>query len=398
MKIALCYESMIPQMGGCETYLADLARCLAADHHEVHLFTTRLDRASFPDTVVEHMLPPTSGLKFLRPWQFARSCYEAMKKEPLDVTVGFIKTWGQDILMPQGGFHVASVDHNNHKLTSPWTRRLMRFIQTVDPKQWSFRSLERRQLFAFPSLIVVPSNMVKQHAQRYYQLAESRLRVVHNAIDFSRFPTSDRLLVRSQMRDQCQLLPEDNVGLFVGHNFRLKGLDPLLRSIKLIPPEVNFKLLICGKSNKTRFVKLAERLGITDRVRFLGYHPDVREAFFAADFLVHPSFYDPCALVTMEALACGLPVITTQYNGGSELLPKDLASLTIETPHHHQAMANNIIRLCNPEERLILSRSAREAAKTWTFADHYRELLAIFEQVAAAKRPTVPIAKPGLVS
>ena len=398
MKIALCYESMMPNRGGCETYLADLARNLVHDHHEVHLFTTRYDAQAFPDAVMYHLLPASTGLRWMRPWQFAKACCQTLQQHTFDVTVGFIKTWGQDVLMPQGGFHVATAEHNLQKNASPLVRGLMRFVQMVDPKQWSFRALERRQLFDFPSLLVVPSKMVQRHAWEYYQLGDARVKVVHNAIDTERFPTQDRLLIRSQMRDQHHLLPEDNVGLFVGHNYRLKGLLPLFHSIQQIPGDVNFRLLICGSEDYRRFERLAQRMKISERVRFLGFHPDVREAFFASDFLIHPSFYDPCALVTMEALACGLPLITTKLNGGSELLPPALASLTIDTPHDHFMMAKNIIRLCQPAERASLSRIAREAAKAWTFADHYRALLAIFEEVARAKRPTLPISRPGLVS
>lgn len=398
MKIALCYESMMPNRGGCETYLVDLARSLVADHHEVHLFTTRYDAQAFPETVMYHLLPQTTGLRFLRPWQFAKACYQSLQQHSFDVTVGFIKTWGQDVLMPQGGFHAASSEHNLQKITSPVLRGFMRLIQKINPKQWSFRALERRQLFDFASLLVVPSKMVQRHAWDYYHIGEARVKVVHNAIDTERFPTQDRLLIRSQMRDQHQLLPEDNVGLFVGHNYRLKGLVPLFHAIQLIPKDVPFRLLVCGSAAFHRFERMAHRMGIADRVRFLGFHPDVREAFFASDFLIHPSFYDPCALVTMEALACGLPVITTKLNGGSEILPLSLAALTIENPHHHEAMARNIAKLCQPAERALLSRAAREAAKSWTFADHYRALLAIFDEVARAKRPDHTVSRPGLVS
>jgi len=398
MKIALCYESMMPERGGCETYLADLARSLVNDHHEVHLFTTRYDAQAFPDAVMYHLLPQTTGLRFLRPWQFAKACYQSLQQHTFDVTVGFIKTWGQDVLMPQGGFHVASTEHNLHKNASPWSRAFMRLVHLVDPKQWSYRALERRQLFNFASLLVVPSKMVQRHAWDYYQISEARVKVVHNAIDAERFPTHDRLLVRSQMRDQHHLLPEDSVGLFVGHNYRLKGLVPLFRAIQRIPKDVNFRLLICGSSEYSRFERLAQRMGISERVRFLGFHPDVREAFFASDFLIHPSFYDPCALVTMEALACGLPVITTKLNGGSELLPASLAALTIDNPHDDETMAKNIMKLSQPLERAALSRAARDSAKTWTFADHYKALLSIFEEVVKAKRPLMPMNRPGLVS
>lgn len=398
MKIALCYESMMPHQGGCETYIADLARCLAHDNHEVHLFASKFDTEAFPDSVMHHLLPPATGPRFWRPWAFARSCYQALQQHTFDVTVGFIKTWGQDVLMPQGGFHLASAEHNVRKHSSPFTRAMVRLLHAIDLKHWSYRRLERKQLFDFKSTIVVPSRMVQQHAHQYYPEVTDRVRVVHNAIDADRFSTQDRLKIRSQVRDQNRLHPEDHVGLFVGHNYRLKGLVPLLHATRLIPDSVNFKLLICGSAKYQRYEKMAENLGISERVRFLGFVPEVREAFFAADFLVHPSFYDPCALVTMEALTCGLPVITTKLNGGSEQLPACMNSLTVDSPHDHEAMARNIERLCHAESRAVLSRAARETALRWTFNDHYRALLAIFEEVARSKRPHVLMPRPGKVS
>lgn len=398
MKIALCYESMMPNLGGCETYIADLARALAHDRHEVHLFTSKIDIDAFPKEVIHHLLPEPTGLRWQKPWKFASHCYTAIQQENYDVTVGFIKTWGQDILMPQGGFHLASAAHNVRKQSSSIMRGIVRLLHAIDIKHRSYRALERRQLFEFPSLLVVPSRMVQRHGREFYGLDDQRMRVIHNAIDADRFPTHDRLVIRSQMRDQQSLHPEDNVGLFVGHNYRLKGLIPLLHSLTLLPADLNFKLLICGSAKYQRFSKMAERLGVADRVRFLGFHPDVREAFFASDFLIHPSFYDPCALVTMEALACGLPVITTRLNGGSELLSAGLASLTIDNPHQHAAMAQQIIRLCDSEKRTALAREAREASQKWTFDDHYQALLEVFREVAEKKKPKQPVKRPGLVS
>jgi UDP-glucose:(heptosyl)LPS alpha-1,3-glucosyltransferase len=401
MKIGLCYESMVPGKGGCETYIADLARRLVQDDHAVHLFASTYDPGAFPQSIRHHAVPPSTGPRFLRPWKFARACQTALRDHPVDVSVGFIKTWGQDVLMPQGGLHAASAEYNVRKHASFFVRGLVRLFHAFDPKHWSYRRLERQQLLEPASLVVVPSKMVQWHLEQYYGTHPGlmdRVRVVHNAIDIGRFPAQDRLLVRSRLREQHSISPQDSVGLFVGHNYRLKGLVPLLRALRRLPREVNFRLLVCGSKKFQRYERLAERLGVLDRVRFLGYVADVREAFFASDFLVHPSFYDPCALVTMEALACGLPVITTKLNGGWELLPPPLAALTVETPHDLAALGEQIVKLCHQSNRSQLARTAREAANSWTFEHHYQALLRVFGEVMERKRPSVMLTKPGLVS
>jgi UDP-glucose:(heptosyl)LPS alpha-1,3-glucosyltransferase len=273
-------------------------------------------------------------------------------------------------------------------------------LHGIDPKHLSFRLLERKALFGFDSMIVVPSLMVGRHLQEHYDITGDRVHVVHNAIDPGRFQSHDRLLIRAQMRQRWDLLPEDPVGLFVGHNYRLKGLDSLLEAVRLIPPDVPFRLMVCGGRRYQAYQRKAERWGLSGRIGFLGYLPDVREAFFAADFLIHPSFYDPCALVTMEALACGLPVITTRLNGAWEKLPEPLSSLTIDSPHDHQAMARNIVTLCNHTRRAAFARAAREAAPSWTFEHHYQALMQVFHTVLRGKQPDhfQAVHRPGLVS
>lgn len=400
MKIALCYESMVPAHGGCETYIADLARRLADDGQKVHLIARTFDRSAFPSSCDYHPVPSFGGPRWLRPWRFARACQKVLSEHDFDVSVGFVKTWGQDVLMPQGGLHVASAAHNRRKYASPWMQQLVRILQAISVKNWSYRLLERKQFLEHDSLVVVPSRMVQQHLHDYYGTSNGRVHVIHNAIDAKRFHSQDRLLIRSQMRETLGLAASDSVGLFVGHNYRLKGLDPLLRAVRLIPNEIDFKLIVCGSADYRRYERLAERWNILERIRFLGFVADVRQAFFAADFLVHPSFYDPCALVTMEALACGLPVITTQFNGAAELLPLPLASLTVETPHDHHAMAERIVRLCQPSLRAELVRVARESAKQWTFEEHYQALMQVFEDAWRRKHPAKSLAlqRHGLVS
>src|SRR5205809_360370 len=145
MNIAFCYESVLPARGGCETYIADLARRLLADRHNVHLYACRWDEQALPAGIVYHSVMASSGPRFLRPWRFARRCLDALARARHDVTMGFDKTWGQDVLYPQGGLHAASVVHNRNKFANPLLRGLARVAKWFDVAHWSFARLERRQ-------------------------------------------------------------------------------------------------------------------------------------------------------------------------------------------------------------------------------------------------------------
>src|SRR5579872_2135721 len=105
MNIAFCYESVLPSRGGCETYIAGLARRLVADGHEVHLYARRWDASALPDALHIHRVQVPRVPRFLRPWCFGAYCHRALATARHQVTVGFDKIAGLDVLYPQGGLY-----------------------------------------------------------------------------------------------------------------------------------------------------------------------------------------------------------------------------------------------------------------------------------------------------
>lgn len=387
MDIALCYESVLPNRGGAETYIGDLSRRLARDGHAVHLYACRWDANALPASIHYHRLEVPGGPRFLRPWRFAAACEKALAGGHHDVTVGFDKTWGQDVLYPQGGLHAASAHHNLKKFAGPTSKFFAAAGKWLDPAAWSFSRLERKQyLGPKQPLIVVNSKMVRGHFEQFYGVPPESVRVVHSAIDPLRFAAEDRPKRRQEERDSWHVKPTDAVGLFVAMNYRLKGLAPLIRAVTQVPRDKPFTLAVVGHAKYARYQRLAERLGVADRIRFLGFRADPKDAYFAADFLVHPTFYDPCSLVALEALACGLPVITTRYNGASELLTPPKDGLVIDDPHNAATLGSALTRMTDPAYRSAASQAARQTANRWTFEQHYQALLDVFREAHRVRR------------
>jgi UDP-glucose:(heptosyl)LPS alpha-1,3-glucosyltransferase len=319
------------------------------------------------------------------------ACANALRGADHQVTVGFDKTWGQDVLYPQGGLHAASVEHNLRKYRSKFMRRLVRLGQWLTPASWSFARLERRQyLGRARPLVVVNSAMVRMHFERHYGIAPQDLFVIPSAIDPGRFADYNRPRRRLEFREQYGIGPAESVALFAAMNYRLKGLGPLLHAVSRMPVMQGggsgFRLLVAGNKNFASYERLAHRLGIAGRVVFLGPCRDMRDCYFAADFLIHPTFYDPCSLVVLEALACGLPVITSRYNGASELLTPPREGYVIGDPHDCDRLAWCMTQLLDPARRAACAQAARAAATRWTFEHHYRQLLGVFQEAAARKR------------
>src|SRR5260370_1004284 len=130
---------------GGPTHLTDRARVLGRHGAQVPPFAWPRGGAAHPATVQSHPLPTPHGRRFQRPWRFAAACEEGIRAGGPQVSVGFDKTWGQDVLYPQGGLHLASVAHNLHKFPGRMARSLARLAKLLDLAHWSFAALERRQ-------------------------------------------------------------------------------------------------------------------------------------------------------------------------------------------------------------------------------------------------------------
>ncbi len=387
MNLAFCYESVLPTRGGCETYIAGLARRLVMDGHDVHLYACRWDAAALPARLHTHPMRLAPCPRFLRPWSFSRACARALRGNDHQVTIGFDKIVGMDVVYPQGGLHVASARHNLLKYRSPVARALLRVLKWFDPAHLSFCALERRQyLGSRRPLVIAISDMVREHIQEYYGLPAEDIRLVRLATDGDRLDECDRPRRRHEWRQTWGVEPDKTVGLFAALNYRLKGLEPLMHAVARLRSHTNLRLLVAGGTKTGEFEHLARRLGIADRVRFVGYCTDMRNCYFAADFFIHPTFYDPCSHVVLEAMACGLPVITTRYNGASELMHPPREGLILDDPHDHGHLAWCLSQMLDPARRAACGQAARRTASQWTFEQHYRQMLGVFTEAAARKK------------
>jgi UDP-glucose:(heptosyl)LPS alpha-1,3-glucosyltransferase len=232
--------------------------------------------------------------------------------------------------------------------------------------------------------------MVQRDLEEFHRVPRERIRVVPNAIDPRRLAVAQPGAVRCAFRNRLGLEPTDLVGLFVGHNFALKGLGPLLRGLgarwgtdRTCRP---VHLLVCGGGDSSRYRRQAGRLGLQDVVHFLGYYPDVRDCYWSSDFFVQPTYYDPCSLVVLEALACGLPVITTVQNGAGELLSQSREGYVLSAPGAQAELIAALDHMAHDPTRLAMSDQARRLGRRWTFDAHVARLLEDLQEVATAKR------------
>jgi UDP-glucose:(heptosyl)LPS alpha-1,3-glucosyltransferase len=394
MRLAVNYQSVDPSRGGAETYVADLCRRLISLGHEVDLYAAEWSADALPVGLNVIEVPALGLTRGARIRNFGEASEALIPQERYDCTVGFINTWAHDVLIPQGGVRQASLEFNARRFPEGWKRGAYRFSKRLNPRHGLYRAIEARQYDPNRSAtIVAVSRFVQGHLERYHHVPAERIRVIPNAIDAGRLQVENAARVREEFRREHGLSATDLVGLFVGHNFKLKGLPDLLKSLKLRlegnPQARPVHLLVCGGGKIEPFRKTVESLGLSQFVKLIGFAKDIKACYHASDFFALPSYYDPCSLVVFEALACGMPVITTACNGAGEVMTEGREGFVVPSPEDHQSLASALDRMTDDAARKAMSRHAETLGKAQSFDNHVSRLLAVFEEAAARRSPRV---------
>lgn len=395
MRLAVVFQRVDPSRGGAETYVADLCRHLVRAGHRVDLFAHEWAEGVLPAGVRCVRVPVAGWSRRARTWSFAVAAEAALAGTDYDCTVGLINTWAHDVLIPQGGVREASLLYNARRFPRGWRRVAYLACKRLNPKEGLYRAIEARQYDpARRARVVAVSRMVRGHLERFHGVPAGRIRVIPNAIDADRLAVPDSAAARAAFRRERGLAADDLVGLFVGHNFRLKGLPDLLRALHLRkvgrPQARPIRLLVCGGGRLGPFRRMVARLGLGADVHLVGFAPNIRAAFHASDFFALPTYYDPCSLVVFEALACGLPVITTACNGAGEQITPGREGLLVPAPDHHAALAEALDVMADDRARGAMTEAAAVLGREQSFDRHVSRLIALFEEVAAEKRARRP--------
>jgi UDP-glucose:(heptosyl)LPS alpha-1,3-glucosyltransferase len=185
--------------------------------------------------------------------------------------------------------------------------------------------------------------------------------VVRNGVELERFSHADGTEVRRELARKLGCHEGGLIALFVAHRFALKGLDALIRAL---PKARGLYVAVAGRDRPSPFERLARRLGVSSRVLFLGERNDMPELYAAVDLVTHPSRYDPCSLVVLEALAAGRPVLASRADGASELVVDGASGFVIDDPDDGDALALRLSRLAaDASLRARLAQGARAAAR-----------------------------------
>ncbi|MDR4503503.1 MAG: glycosyltransferase family 4 protein [Candidatus Scalindua sp.] len=389
MKIALIIYKFLPSKGGGEGYLSCLANQLVKRGHEVHVFAH--DWENNNSLIQFHTIPAIRFPKFLKEVSFVINSRRALHGEDFDIVQVVGRALGMNIFNPHCGVEKAWLKQDFQSIRNPFYRSLKQvtrffslrqnFILWLDKKQYTDEKISR---------IIAISDMIKNDMIHYHHVDPQKITVIYNGVDTGRFNPSRRDDFRKVIRKKLSI-GEEFVLLYVSNNFRLKGLATLIRALGVLKQtHPDFKALIIGRGKKSPYGKLAKKLGCLDNVLFLGQVNDIEKYYAASDLYVHPTLYDSCSLVVTEALASGLPVITTQYDGASGLIDDGKDGFVMKDPLDYQNLAEKIAVFFDEEVRQKASIAARKKAEKYPEEENCEKIIAVFKEAAGDFSEVLP--------
>jgi len=246
----------------------------------------------------------------------------------------------------------------------------------VNPQHRLLLWLEKR-IFALRTArhIVAISTRGKAEIERLYGTPADKVTVVYNGVDLARFHPDNRKRWRDETREALGIPKESWLVAFVGSGFERKGLGPLIQAVASIATR-DTRLLVAGKGRTEAYRRLAARLGLDGAVTWTGPRPDVERLYAAADVVALPARYEPFGNVHLEALASGVPVLTSAFTGGAEVV-RDGVTGAVTASLEPEAIARGL-RGIRDMDATIAGQAARTAAEPFTYAAQVEKLERIY--------------------
>ncbi|MFQ5413859.1 MAG: glycosyltransferase family 4 protein [Phycisphaerae bacterium] len=385
MKVALVTEWLDAWRGGAETSTLQFMHHVMDAGVELHVFTR-----SRPSPAPGLHVHTISGARMSRTRQsatFATRVDRIVRADAFDVVHAISPCRCADVYQPRGGTVAETIERNVALRAPGAARTLKRCAVRFNVKQRYLLSMERKLLGQDAGPIVVAiSEYVCRQLKRHYALPDERIRKIYNGVDPDPTPSAERERNRAEIRGTYGIGSDDLAILLVAHNFRLKGVHRWMEAQRRLLQRFGdgLRSIVVGKGDSARWHRLAERNGLTAHLALAGPTSRVRTFYHAADVLVHPTYYDPCSRVVLEAMVSGLPCITTRWDGAAEMITDGINGYVLDRPDDIDALVDRVERLRDPALRHRLGRAASKTVDRVAMHRHAAEVLDLYDSVAAA--------------
>lgn len=377
MKIAVIRYKYV-NYGGAEGFLDQYANQLADAGHEVHIFAHQWEAGEHPRIQV-HSVAAWTCNAWVRALSFSWFADREIRKGNYDIVQSHERLFCQDIYRAGDGCH------------REWLAQRKKFLSLLKSFSLSFNPFHRLILAMEKGLfekgwcgkIIAISEMVKKDIQKHYRVPDDKIEVVYNGVSLTRFHPENKNRYRLSIREKLNIPEKEILIIFVGSGFERKGLQFLLQSLKFLPSD-NWHLLLMGKGNWKRYLKFVAK---KNQKKIHCHEPvdDLEKYYAAADIFVLPSIYEPFGNANLEALASGLPVVTSRNSGAAEILDHGGNGRVIENPSDPREIAENINALFDPMVRECMGQKARSLAEKFSQEKNLQEMIKVYQKVLSIR-------------
>jgi UDP-glucose:(heptosyl)LPS alpha-1,3-glucosyltransferase len=384
-KVAIIIERSDVSLGGAERSVSELAEAIGAIGYETHIIAAK------GQTTAQniHILCADIPGKRTSYRVFARELKKHTESNHYDILHSVLPFDFADIYQPRSGTFAESIIRKAATYSFPVIRTLKRKTAFFNFRRTAWFAAERHLAEGQTGpLVVAISNYVAEQFKAHYHIPENRMVIISNGIK----PAGqiDKSSVDS-MRAKLSAQPGSILFLFVGHDFQRKGLDCLIKAIgQLQKTDANTpaKVVVAGRASSTTYRRLASKLGVEEKIVFLGDVKNIQELIAATDVAVLPTFDDPCSRFILEALAADKPVITTRFNGAIDLFTDNRHGRAIDDPRDISSLSEAIRCFTNRENLnraadAIISDNLRRNVSVARVA---QQLQVVYDDILAKRR------------
>jgi UDP-glucose:(heptosyl)LPS alpha-1,3-glucosyltransferase len=373
MRIALLTRRFDSAGGGTERDLIVTAEGLRAAGHQVTIFADEIRGAASDWEVRRVGAGPRLGraVSLLR---FAWTAAPAARRDGADMVLSFARCAGADVMRSGGGAHVSYL-----RAARKWRGALGAFAMRISPYH-RIQMLVERQAFHSPGLkrVIAVSNFVADDLIREFGIVPEKTITIYNGVDLDRFRPAGDSSERDTIRQKFGVPASAPLVVFVGNGFARKGLGFLIEAWPLVAGGA-FLLVVGADRQSDKFARQARALNVGARVVFAGTQPNVEAILRAADSFAMPSLFEPFGNVVMEAMASGLPAMTSAFSGVAEVIPASMRGFRVENPDDVGEVALRLGALFDAPA--AVGREARATAEKFTWTRYARELSALIESI-----------------
>jgi len=363
--------AQVHRHGGQERALAEVIDC-AANKHDVVVFA-RICELTGP-RIQWVPINAVARPSMLRVWDFARRVRRIAPKFHCDIINSVGSAAGEAEVITAQFCHAAFFDRFGTVRGPAWHERPYQHFA----EQWFIAG--ERQAYSSPRLkkVIAVSQGIKRELMQYYNVPDSMIEVIPNAVDHDRFAPAESARAKAALREKLGLPDCSLLCLFAGGDWERKGVRDAIEAVAGVD---GVYFVVVGSGNIPAFLAMAQQAGAGDQVKFVGHSSIPEQYYAAADLFIFPSRYEAFSLVTIEAAASGLPIIARRINGTEELIEHGVNGYFID--EDDVTIRSAVIALRDDRAKLEqMSHAALERSRHYDWSIVAAEQISVFEQAA----------------